>query len=84
MVSVHTLPRVYSSIYVPALNGMFHFWFMWPVQLENGTPLSRAKAHSSRAQVARAVMFPAKISRKSRTFRTTERAGELVLLKRTR
>jgi len=54
------------------------------IHLENGKPLSRENAQSSREVVAKAVIFPEKTRRRRMIRRTSVTAFEPVLLKRTR
>jgi hypothetical protein len=51
------------------------------IHFEKGKPLSLANAHTSREQVASAVMFPEKIKRKRMTLRSNDIPVLPVLLK---
>jgi hypothetical protein len=53
------------------------------IHLENGNPLSLENAHSSREQVAKAVMFPEKTRRKTMMFSSNATPVLPVLLKST-
>jgi hypothetical protein len=51
------------------------------IHFEKGKPLSLANAHTSREQVANAVMFPEKIKRKRMMLRSNDTLVLPVLLK---